>query len=109
MTFLLFGLSHLLTWIQMNLQFVEGFEWLKNYKWALISLAIPIAWMFMKAIEYGYEHYGALWPTRIIGFSVGNMIFALMAYLLMTEGMNTKTIISLVLSFTIIGIQVLWK
>jgi hypothetical protein len=105
--FLLFSVAHIVTWFQMNLQFKV--PWLKDNIWVLLLFSVPIGYMFIKGVQYAYLEYEAVWPARILGFCIGNTIFAIMTYLFMNEGMNTKTLICLSLSTVIILIQVLWK
>jgi hypothetical protein len=55
------------------------------------------------------QYDGALWPSRIIGFSIGTMVYALMAHYWFNEQITTKTTICLFLSLLIILVQVFWK
>jgi myo-inositol catabolism protein IolC len=50
-----------------------------------------------------------MWPSRIIGFSIGTMVYAVMAYTWFNEQITTKTAICLFLSALIILVQVFWK
>ena len=52
---------------------------------------------------------GLLWPARFIGFGVGMVIYAVMVNYHFSEGINTKTLTSLILSLVLICIQVFWK
>jgi hypothetical protein len=52
---------------------------------------------------------GQLWPGRIIGFSIGILVFTIMSILLFGEGINSKTGICLFLSILILLIQIFWK
>jgi len=52
---------------------------------------------------------GQLWPGRFIGFTMGILSFALLTYIMMGEGLSTKTIISLILAVMIICVQIFWK
>ena len=103
----LFGLAHTLTWFQINGQFV--WDWVKDHMWFVLLFATPIGWIFIKAVEKTYTHYGELWPSKIIGFSVGTIVFAILSYFFTNEGITLKTGVCLALSCLIIGIQVLWK
>jgi len=56
------------------------------------------------------EHFdGVLWPGRFIGFSSGMIVFALMTWAFMGEGVNVKTGISLVLALALIFVQIFVK
>ena len=55
-------------------------------------------------------HYeGMIWPGRLIGFSVGVITFSILTYMMMNEGINTKTLVSLILALGIILTQVFIK
>lgn len=86
------------------------FPWLKNNLWFGLLLGIPISAIFMYGIHLLIKQYdGALWPSRIIGFSIGTMVYALMAHYWFNEQITTKTTICLFLSLLIILVQVFWK
>ena len=52
---------------------------------------------------------GTMWPARFIGFGVGIVIYAILVGIFFNEGINLKTFVSLLLSLTLICIQVFWK
>lgn len=91
----------------MNTQFM--WAWAKSNQWFMALFGVPIAYLFIKGTSYIYDYYGEIWPSRILGFSIGTMVFSILTYLLMKEGINLKTGICLGLSVMIILIQVLWK
>lgn len=103
----LFSLAHILTWFQINGQFI--WDWMKHNIWFVLLFAVPIGYIFIKATEKTYNYCGELWPTKIIGFSVGTIIFAILSYFFTNEGITIKTGVCLALAGVIIGIQVLWK
>lgn len=105
----LFVLAQCLIWIQTNGQFV--WPWFKKNP-ILVSLmgGTLISYIFIKGTWLVAEHFnGALWPGRFIGQSTGILVFALMTFILLNEGVNTKTLISLILAAILIGIQIFWK
>lgn len=66
--------------------------------------------MFIRATAFIAAHYdGALWPGRFIGFSMGIFSFAFLTWAFMGEGINTKTMVSLLLAIALISVQLLWK
>jgi len=106
---LLFFLGHILVWIQLNGQFSFP-DFFKKYEWGFILMGAPLGYLFIKATEYGYSAFnGILWPQRLIGFSIGIIIFSFLTHTLLNEGLSTKTLICLSLSFTILAIQIFWK
>jgi len=50
-----------------------------------------------------------LWPGRLLGFGMGMLSFAVLAYIFLGEGLTWKTITSLVLATALVFIQVFWK
>lgn len=105
----LFIFAQALIWIQTNGQFV--WPWFKKNP-LLVSLmgGTMISYIFIKGTWLVAEHFnGALWPGRFIGQATGILVFALMTFILLNEGINTKTAISLVLAAILIGIQIFWK
>ena len=107
--FSLYALGQSLIWIQTNGQFV--WPWFKRNPF-LISLmgGTLISYMFIKATNYLVEYYdGALWPARFIGQAMGIITFTTLTFLLLGEGINTKTAVSLFFAFCIMAVQVFWK
>jgi len=52
---------------------------------------------------------GQMWPSRLIGFSLGAIVFTYFSWYLFNEPLSTKTIICLMLALTILGIQLFVK
>jgi len=94
------------------IQLQAGIKWGWNIKfsWALILLGLPISWFFMKSVQnFILAFDGDIYPSRILGFAVGIVVFGIMSWVLFKEGISAKTGICLLLSLIIILIQVLWK
>lgn len=86
------------------------FSWLKENTWFCILMGIPISYVFMKSINFLIKFYdGSLWPSRMIGFAIGTMVYGFMAWYLFNEKISFKTGVCLMLSLLIILIQVFWK
>lgn len=105
----LYIVGQTLIWIQTNGQFV--WPWFKKnpFPVSLVGGTI-ISYILIKATQYTAEYYGGLlWPGRFLGFSLGVFIFGYMTYYFLGEGLNTKTLISLVLAFMLIAVQLFWK
>ena len=106
---LLFIVAQAIIWIQTNGQFV--WPWFKRNPF-LVPLAggTLISYVFIKGTWLVAEHFdGQLWPGRFIGQASGILIFAFMTWFFLNEGINTKTMVSLVLAAILIGIQIFWK
>jgi multidrug transporter EmrE-like cation transporter len=101
-------IGQILSFIQ--LQGGVKWGWTDKFGWALMLLGLPISWAFMKSVENFILAFGGeIYPSRILGFAVGIITFALMGWFLFKEGISLKTSICLFLSFCIILIQILWK
>lgn len=105
----LYGLiAQILTFLQ--LQGNIKWNWYERYPIILLSVSIPIAWLYIKSVEYFVESFnGEIWPSRLIGFSIGVVVFALMSFFLFNESISTKTFVCLILACGILGIQIFWK
>jgi hypothetical protein len=105
----LYGLAaQILTFLQ--LQGGIKYNWYNKYPVLILSIAIPISWLYIKSVEHFVHSFnGEIWPSRLIGFGIGIVVFALMSYFLFNEAINLKTFVCLILAFGILGIQIFWK
>ena len=105
---LTFLLVQIMTWFQLNGQFV--WPWFKNNIFLLCLFGVPISWLYIEATRLGFIAFDELiWPARLIGFGLGILSFAVCANIYLGEGLTKKTIISLVLASILVCIQVFWK
>lgn len=94
----------------MQLQGSIKYGWTEKYLWIILLVGIPNTWLYMQSVGHFISAFnGSLWESRILGFSIGVIVFATMGWLLFGETINIKTAVSLFLAFTIVLIQVLWK
>lgn len=102
-------LGQSLIWIQTNGQFI--WPWFKKHPIAVsIITGSVISYIVIYATRMVVEHFdGVLWPGRFIGFASGMMVFALMTWAFMGEGINAKTGISLLLALALICVQIFVK
>tara|TARA_R110000824_G_scaffold5670_11_gene26168 strand:+ start:22822 stop:23157 length:336 start_codon:yes stop_codon:yes gene_type:complete len=106
---LLLAIGNVLAWLQFNSQFVWDF-WKDKPILSNVLFSIPMGLCFWYAIKSIVEDTGELWTSKLVGFGVSNVIFAIMTYALMKESMLTaKTLICLSLGMLIIAIQIFWK
>jgi multidrug transporter EmrE-like cation transporter len=76
----------------------------------VVLMGIPISYMFMQSVKYFVLAFeGAIWPSRLIGFGIGVIVFTVMSELLFKEPFTTKTGICLFLGVLIILTQIFWK
>jgi hypothetical protein len=105
----LFIIAQSLIWIQTNGQFI--WPWFKKNPLLLSIIGgTIISYIFIYATKYIAEYYGGIiWPGRFIAFSCGILIFTILTYLFLGEGVTIKTLVCLLLSITILAVQLLWK
>lgn len=86
------------------------YQVLQDYKWLVLLSGVPITWLFIESVRNIYLWSdGQLWPGRLIGFSIGIIVFTVMSIILFGEGINLKTGLCLILSIAILSIQLFWK
>jgi hypothetical protein len=101
-------IAQIITFIQ--LQGNIKYNWYQRYPILILGAAVPISWLFIKSVEHLVKAYnGEIWPSRLIGFAVGIIVFGLMSYFLFGEAITHKTTVCLLLAATILGIQIFWK
>jgi multidrug transporter EmrE-like cation transporter len=106
---ILWGLvAQIITFIQLQGQL--KYDFLKQNTWFTVLMGIPISFMFMQSVKnFVLAFNGEIWPSRLIGFGIGVVVFTLMSELLFKEPFTTKTGVCLILGICIIAIQVFWK
>ena len=86
------------------------YGWYDKYPIILILSSIPSTWFYMKSVQHLVDAFdGQLWPSRLIGFGIGIIVFVSLSVLLFKEPITMKTFICLLLAGTILGIQIFWK
>ena len=85
-------------------------KWIKENPFLMTLIGLPIGYLVILASREMVNLYdGQTWPNRIIGFSIGVLIFSIMAWIMLKEPLSLKTIVCLVLSLAILLIQLFWK
>lgn len=94
----------------MQLQGAMKLGWFPKYFWPVLFMSVPLSWCYIKSVEHFITAFnGQLWPSRLIGFGLGIFVFSLMSHYLFKEPITLKTLICLILGFTIIALQIFWK
>jgi hypothetical protein len=94
----------------MQLQGGIKYGWYPKYLWVSMLAAVPLSWFYLKSVQYFVKAFdGEIYPSRLIGFSIGIITFTLMSGFLFKEPLTLKTIVCLLLGFSIVAIQVLWR
>lgn len=106
---ILFGIfGQILSFLQ--LQGSVKYGWFQKYPILILLSALPSTWLYIKSVE-GLVAWGngQLWPSRLIGFGIGIIIFVSMSMILFKEPITLKTLICLLLASTILCVQIFWK
>jgi len=86
------------------------YDILKNNTWFVVLLGLPISYLFMISVRHFVDAYdGQIWPSRLIGFGIGVVVFSLMSHWLFKEPLTPKTLVCLGLGSLIVLIQIIWK
>ena len=94
----------------MQLQGAIKYNWYEKYLWLILLSGVPVGWIYIKSVTFLVEGFGGqIWPSRLIGFAIGIMVFSLMSAILFKEVINLKTIICLLLGFCILLVQFFMK
>ena len=103
-----FILGHIFVFFQLNGQF--KWDWFKKNEFIVAAAGLIISFFYIWGTKYTVEAFnGLLWPARFVGFSIGMIIYALGVSYFFKEGITNKTLISLILCFLLVIIQVFWK
>ena len=94
----------------LQLQGSVKYGWFQKYPIIVLLSSMPAAWFYIKSVENLVNWSdGQLWPSRLIGFGIGIIVFVLLSWLLFREPFSLKTIICLLLAASILLIQIFWK
>ena len=101
-------LGQIMSFLQMQGNVKYG--WYEKYPFILLLTAIPSTWFYVKSVDNFVQAFdGQLWPSRLIGFGIGIIIFVTMSMILFKEPITLKTLVCLILACTILCIQIFWK
>ena len=109
---LLGGLYGLIAQIGTFLQ-LQGnvkYDWYSKHPVILLLCAIPLSWLYIQSVKHLVLAFGGeIWPSRMIGFGIGVIVFSIMGYFLFKEPITLKTGVSILLAIGIIFIQLKMK
>ena len=104
-----FVVAHILTFFQLNGQFLK-IDWFRKNEIWVAAAGVILSFFYMCGTKYAVSGMGGLlWPARFIGFGVGMIIYAIGVWYFFSEGINLKTTVSLALCLVLLIIQVVWK
>lgn len=94
----------------LQLQGSVKYNWYEKYPFVVLLSSIPAAWFYIKSVNYLVAWGdGQLWPSRLIGFGIGIIVFVLLSWLLFREPLSLKTLTCLFLAASILLVQIFWK
>ena len=94
----------------MQLQGSIKYGWFAKYPILILLSSVPAAWFYIKSVEHLVNAFdGQLWPSRLIGFGIGIVVFVSLSILLFREPITAKTLVCLGLALSILGVQIFWK
>ena len=104
----MFLIAHILTFFQLNGQFL--YKSFQKHEWAVEAAGVILSFFYIWGTKYTVEAFsGLLWSGRFIGFGVGMVVYAIMVSYFFNEGINLKTLTSLILATGLVCVQVFWK
>ena len=109
LTGIIYGiLGQVLSFLQLQGSIKYG--WYAKYPIIVLLSSIPATWFYLKSVEALVEMFnGELWPSRLIGFGIGIIIFVVLSMLLFKEPLTLKTLTCLLLAASILLVQIFWK
>lgn len=103
-----FIIGQLLIWFQSHLQFFSN--WSKDNPLLVAIPGIVVSYFSILATKNVAEAFdGLVYPSRLIGFGIGIITFALLTWIFLGEKIAMKSAICVVLAFCILLIQLFWK
>jgi hypothetical protein len=106
--FIYFVIGQILIWFQSHLQFFSN--WSKDNPLLIAAPGILVSYVSILATKNLAEAYnGLVWPSRLIGFGIGIILFSILTWVLLGEKVEMKSAVCVVLAFCILLIQLFWK
>jgi len=106
--FIYFIVGQILIWFQSHLQFISS--WSKDNPLLIAVPGVLVSYVSILATKHLAEAFdGLVWPSRLIGFGIGIILFSLLTWVLLGEKIEMKSAICVVLAFCILLIQLFWK
>ena len=104
---LLFVLAHILSWLQLNMQFISEW-WQGKGMLSVIVFGTPCGLLFWYGWGTATESLDkSVWGARFLSFGLSYLTFPIMTHYFLGESMfTTKTMTCVLLSFAIIFVQI---
>lgn len=107
--FLILVVAQFVSWYQSNSLIL--WDWLRQNYVPVVVLSSPFVGLaFAYATKIGYDTLGSLWAVRFSAFSIGYLVFIFLAWYHLGENpFSPKNIVTSILCFALLGIQIFWK
>tara|TARA_R110000744_G_scaffold93068_1_gene179881 strand:+ start:1162 stop:1509 length:348 start_codon:yes stop_codon:yes gene_type:complete len=103
-----FVIGQIIIWFQSHLQFFNN--WSKDNPLLIAIPGVLVSYVSILATKHLAEAYdGLVWPSRLIGFGIGIILFSTLTWILLGEKIEMKSLVCVVLAFCILLIQLFWK
>jgi multidrug transporter EmrE-like cation transporter len=100
--------AQILTFVQLQGQF--KYQWAKDNPFLMACIGVPLSLLYLSSVKYMVAHFdGQLWPSRLMGFATGAVVFTIMSWSWFREPLTIKTLICLGLALCIMLVQIFWK
>lgn len=106
---LLYGIAaQVFTFIQLQGQF--RWSWAKENPLYMALMGFPLSLLYLGSVKHMVAYFdGQLWPSRLMGFAIGAIVFTAMSWTWFREPLTLKTLICLGLAVCIMLVQLFWK
>jgi hypothetical protein len=106
--FTYFIIGQLIIWFQSHLQFISN--WSKDNPLLIAIPGVAVSYVSILATRNLAEAFnGLVWPSRLIGFSIGIILFSALTWMFLGEKIEMKSAVCIILAFCIMLIQMFWK
>lgn len=106
--FIYFVVSQIIIWFQSHLQFFS--DWSKSNPILIAIPGILVSYFSILATKHLADAFnGEVWPSRLIGFGIGIILFSGLTWSILGEALTWKSITCVILAFVILLIQIFWK
>tara|TARA_Y100001937_G_C7083148_1_gene314020 strand:- start:847 stop:1197 length:351 start_codon:yes stop_codon:yes gene_type:complete len=107
--FLIIVAAQFVAWYQSNSLLL--WDWLKNNYIPVVVCTSPVVGLcFAYGTKVGHDVMGSLWAVRFSAFAIGYLVFIFLAWYHLGESpFSPKNIVTSLLCFSLLGVQVFWK
>ena len=107
--FVIIVTAQIIAWYQSNSLLL--WSWLKdNYIPVVVCTSPFVGLGFAYGTKIGHDALGSLWAVRFSAFAIGYLVFIFLAWYHLGEtAFTAKNIVTSLLCFSLLGVQIFWK